>query len=290
VNNGFMNTGDGVTFNGPIAGHDVHVSGSAAPPLSAAPRERKADVAVLTILGEEIRAVEEALRGLRDYRSRRLPYGPLAREAWAPTPDGRRVRVAAVQTYTRGTESAAVAYQSLVREYNPYTVLLVGIAGGIGKCAIGDVVISDEVIMYDARKETADRIYRRGQAQAVAVPLGYRVNDFFADPSASISATYKILRGPVGSGNAVVADEESDITRWLREVNDKVLAVETEAAGVAQSFHESIQQDAVTRGWLAVRGISDRADEAKNDDDHDRAAAHAAEVMARLIPFLAFAD
>jgi hypothetical protein len=36
-----------------------------------------------------------------------LPYGPLAREAWAPAPDGRRVSVAAVQTYTRGTESAA---------------------------------------------------------------------------------------------------------------------------------------------------------------------------------------
>jgi adenosylhomocysteine nucleosidase len=124
----------------------------------------------------------------------------------------------------------------------------------------------------------------------VAVPLGYRVNDFFADRSASAGASYKILRGPVGSGNAVVADGGSDITRWLHEFNDKVLAVETEAAGVAQSFHESIQQDAVTRGWLTIRGISDRADQAKNDDDHERASVHAAEVMARLIPFLAFAD
>jgi adenosylhomocysteine nucleosidase len=287
VTGGFQNFGHGATFNGPIAGRDVHM---AAPPAPDRKAERKADVAVLTILDEEIRAVQAAMRDLRDYGRRRLSYGPLAHEAWAPTPDGQRVRVAAVRTFTRGTESAALAYQGLVREYNPSTVLLVGIAGGIGKCAIGDVVVSDEVIMYDARKETADRIQRRGQAQAVAVQLGHRVNDFFADPAASVHASYKILRGPVGSGNAVVADEGSDITRWLHEVNDKVLAVETEAAGVAQSFHESIQQDAATRGWLAVRGISDRADEAKTDDDHERASAHAAEVMVRLLPFLAFDD
>jgi adenosylhomocysteine nucleosidase len=280
-------SGDDATFYGPIAGRDMY----AAPK----PVARSADVGVLTILDEEIRAVQAVLGRMRDYRERRLPHGPLAREAWVPAAGGLPVRVAAVQTFTRGTESAALAYQGLVREYNPSTVLLVGIAGGIGKgVEIGDVVLSDEVISYDARKETADRIYRRGQAQAVAAPLGHRLNDFLAATPARQHRpggdSYRILRGPIGSGNAVVADDRSDITRWLREFNDKVLAVETEAAGVAESFHESVQHDAVTRGWLTVRGISDAADRLKNDDDHIRAAVHAAQVMAQLLPFLHFED
>ena len=45
----------------------------------------------------------------------RVRHGPLAREAWLPAPGGDRIRAAAVQTFTRGTESAAIAYRGLVQ-------------------------------------------------------------------------------------------------------------------------------------------------------------------------------
>jgi adenosylhomocysteine nucleosidase len=92
--------------------------------------------------------------------------------------------------------------------------------------------------------------------------------------------------GPIGAGNAVVTDAGSEIRHWLRTFNERVLAVETESAGVAQSFHETVRQDTAPRGWLTVRGISDTADRHKGHAHHDLAARRAAEVMAMLLPHL----
>jgi adenosylhomocysteine nucleosidase len=294
IGGGVNNFGDHVTFHGPVAGRDMVVDPVAAPrPRSEHAAGRLVDVGVLTILDPEIRAVTAAFKQMYDYRERQLRHGPLAREAWLPAYGGQRVQVAAVQTLTRGTESAALAYRGLVEEYDPSTVLLVGIAGGVSRnVGVGDVVLSDEVISYDARREGADGVHRRGQAQAVSAGLGHRLNDFFAatpaEQNRSGADTFQIHRGPIGSGNAVVTDADSEIRHWLRTFHEKVLAVETESAGVAQSFHESVRLDTGPRGWLTVRGISDAADMHKGYDYHDLAARHAAEVMAMLVPFLHF--
>jgi len=286
---GVHNFGDDVAYHGPVAGRDMVFGGGAA--AAPGPRPpRSADVGILTILDEEIRAVTAELRRMSDYHERRLRHGPLARAARVAGHDGRPVRIAAVQTLTHGTESAAVAYRGLVAEYNPSTVLLVGVAGGVGdQVEVGDVVLSDEVIAYDARREGPDGVHRRGQAQAVAAELGYRLNDFFAaTPRRPGDGSFRMHRGPIGSGNAVVTDAGSEIRRWLRGFHEKVLAVETEAAGVAQSFHESVRLDGGPRGWLAVRGISDTAERNKGHEHHALAARHAAEVTSLLVPFLQF--
>jgi len=297
ISGGIHVSGNHVTFHGPVAGRDQW---NGVPEREPSPRQagaepaapgRTAEVGVLTILDEEIRAVQAELQRMRDYRERRLGQGPLAREAWVPARSGERIRVAAVQTLVQGTESAGIAYRELVGEYNPSVVLLVGIAGGIGKkIKVGDVVISDEVISYDHRREAAGRTYRRGQAQAVAAPLRHRLNDFLAGTTSEQrrpeGETFHLYRGPVGSGNAVITDARSEIRRWLTAFNEKVLAVETEAAGVAQSFHEMSAQDSAPRGWLTIRGISDTADRRKGWAYHELAARHAAEVMTLLLPYL----
>jgi adenosylhomocysteine nucleosidase len=297
INGGTFNIGGTNTYHGPVAGRDITIARTPRAETGARGSAR-ADVGVLTVLDEEIVAVAGALRGLRDYRVRRLDHGPLAHEAWLPANEEsdagpRAVRIAAVQTLTRGTDSAALAHRALVEHYAPATVLLVGIAGGVDPAvAIGDVVLGDQVIAYDARRIGSDGTHRRGQAQAVAAPIGYRLNDFFAATPARQSTAdgdrFRIHRGPIGSGNAVITDAGSEIRRWLGVFNEKVLAVETEAAGVAQSFHESVRRDAGARGWLTIRGISDTADATKNDDHHDLAARHAARVMVMLAPFLWF--
>lgn len=283
---GGMNTFGNVTNHGSI---DIGAAAASRPEPVAAHAVRTADIGVLTILDQEIRAVQAVLQRMNDYRERRLRHGPLAREAWVPAVGGGRVRLAAVQTLTRGTDSAALACRELVQEYRPSIVLLVGIAGGVSpRVGIADVVISDEVIAYDARREAPDGVYRRGQAQAVAGILGHRLNEFFtATPARQQRADgdFRIHRGPIGSGNAVVTDAGSEIRRWLHAFNERVLAVETEAAGVAQSFQETVRPDG-PRGWLTVRGISDAADRHKGHGFHDLAARHAAEVLALLAPFL----
>jgi adenosylhomocysteine nucleosidase len=283
----FANLGGVQNFDGPI-----NIGASAPAPAPAPGRTMTAEVGVLTVINPEIQAVVAALRQMYDYRERRLPDGPLAYEAWLPGRHGRQVRVAAVQTLEQGNEQAALAYRRLVEQYNPAIVLLVGVAGGVAeRVRIGDVVLGDQVISYDHRRETAEGTLRRGRAQAVSAELGHRLNEFFtAVPSEQLrpgNGTFALHRGPVGSGNAVVTDAGSEIRRWLYEFHEKVLAVETESAGVAQSFHESVRQDGV-RGWLTIRGISDTADKAKDDSYQTLAAGHAAEVMAMLLPFLYF--
>lgn len=295
TNTGILHAGKGpMTFHDKVIGQAF----GAEP----APRERResrtdqprAHVAILTVLPEETRAVVAILQALTDYRTRRLgnDQGPQSHEATLDTPNG-TVKVVAVQTLTRGPESAVSTFDAIVSAYAPRIVLLVGIAGGIGdRVGIGDVVISDQVILYDARRESAEQVTRRGQAQELAAALGHRLNEFFAATgtvaTSGTGGQYRIHRGPIGSGNAVITDRDSEIRAWLRTFNEKVLAVETEAAGVARAFHERTAAGPAPVGWLTIRGISDTADSEKGHAHHEMASAHAAQVMLMLLPHLRF--
>jgi adenosylhomocysteine nucleosidase len=261
---------------------------------SARPR---ADVGVLTILSQEMQAVVRVLERAQAYQTRQLYGGQQAHEARFPVPGG-GLQAVAMQALDRGPRSAVVAYQSLQKHYSPQIVLLVGIAGGISpKVTIGDVVISDEIIYYDARRESPEGVHRRGQSYPIAPVLRHRLNEFFRVHGAFHSPgdadraapPFRVHRGPVGSGDVVVTDRESGIRSWLLTYHEKALAVETEAGGIAQAFYEEVGDDRALRGWLTIRGISDHADAGKGDSYHDLAAERAALVLERLVPFLILA-
>lgn len=269
---------------------DQHV-----PPAQPPRPPRAADVGVLTVLTEEMRAVVDVFRCAARYETAVAPGGARVHRAAFPAVGGGEVRAVAMQTLDRGPSSAALAYHRIRQLYAPPIVLLVGIAGGISdRIDIGDVAISDQVIYYDARRVTPKGTVRRGQDQATAAPLRHRVNDFFLAYGGTVPLdghrSVRVLRGPIGSGDAVVTDADSDIRQFLLAYNEKTLAVETEAAGVARAFVEEPDHDDVLRGWLTVRGISDRADRAKGHDRHELAARHAATVLAHLLPFLKFPE
>jgi adenosylhomocysteine nucleosidase len=280
-------TGD-INIGGPGVGNQYNVT------MPAALRKEvpvPADVGVLTVLTEEMRAVVDVLHNASGYRSLPILGGARFHLAEFPALDGTNVRVVATQTLDRGLQSASVAYQRMRKHFAPPVVLLVGIAGGIADdIRIGDVVIADQVISYDNRRETEDGPRRRGQDQPASAELRHRLNDFFLHHGNVVrSATgepIRVRRGPIGSGNAVVTDARNDIRRFLLGYNEKTLAVETEAAGVAQSFYEEFGQDTTLRGWLCIRGISDLANTAKNDDYKELASANAAAVLVALLPFL----
>lgn len=253
-----------------------------------------AAVAILTVLAEESDAVVEVLRRHRGYRSEQFYGGPQVHRARVDA-EGGELRVVAMQTLDRGPLSAAMAYGRLRDSFGPPVVLLVGIAGGIGVGVdIGDVVIADEVIHYDSRRETDDGPRRRGRSQSVAPVLRHRVNEFFTRCGGSVQVPpdgeIRIRRGPIGSGDAVITDADSDIISYLRSFNEKTLAVETEASGVGQAFYERIEHEASLEGWLTIRGISDLADRRKGQRWQGFAAQRAAVVMDRLLPLLNLAD
>jgi len=214
-------------------------------------KSEQCDVAVLTLLDREMRAVRSALQQMYDFHERHLSHGLLAPEAWLPAPGGRPIRVTAVQTHA---DVAGLAYRGLVDECRPPVVLLVGVAAGAAHPAIevGDVVLSNEVLTPGGR--------------FVSPPLRHRLDTFFATVPAEQwrpgDDSYRVHRGPLGS-----------------EAVPRVLAVETSATA---ALHDAVRRDAGLHGWLTVRGIAD------GFSGYDRAARHAAEVMAMLLPHLGF--
>jgi adenosylhomocysteine nucleosidase len=270
-NSGVQNTGPGtVNMTGSAVGPGATVYNAPGPESHGrrAPRRDRpgSDVGIITVLSEETSAVVAALGSAGHCEKQ-------------------------VRDEARFYE----AVDRLRRYYDPAVIALVGIAGGINPAVgLGDVVVVREVIYYDSRKETPGRVFRRGYTRSIPAGTLHAVNDFFSsngEPCAGYDRDsdgtvrdYKILPGPIGSGEAVIADPDSDIRRYIAGFNDKTLAVETEAGGVAEAFYETAGSG--EDGWLAIRGISDHADAAKDDTYHQIASRHAAAVLLRLVPFL----
>lgn len=297
-NSGVQNTGSGT----------INISGSAIGPNptvfnapDAESRGRQAprgdrsgsDIGVITVLSEETSAVAAALSSAGSCQ-KQVHDGARFYEATINS-GGIRAKVAATQALHVGSLSASMAVDRLRRYYDPSVIALVGIAGGINPVVgLGDVVVVREVIYYDSRKETPGRVFRRGYTRPIPARTLHAVNDFFSsngepcvaygrDPDGTIR-DYKVLPGPIGSGEAVIADPDSGIRQYIAAFNDKTLAVETEAGGLAEAFYETAGSSG--DGWLAIRGISDHADAAKDDRYHQIASWHAAAVLLRLVPFL----
>jgi adenosylhomocysteine nucleosidase len=282
VSIGAMATQWGVVHTGTAVGRQWAPGGRA-------DRRESADVGILTVLREEISAVAGVLRAHDHYRTAPLAGGPQIHRAEVAA-DAGVLQVVAMQTLEPGPHSAAAAYHLMRNAFRPSVVLLVGIAGGIRPdLVIGDVVVSDEVICYDARRETPSDLRRRGKSHAMTPAIRYRINEFFHRNGPVVSVdpgSFRVFHGPIGSGAAVVTDEGSDIRDFLRRFNEKTLAVETEASGVGQAFYEEIDSERTLTGWLTIRGISDLAGRHKDRERHQLASDHAAVVMDRLLPLL----
>ena len=108
--------------------------------------------------------------------------------------------------------------------------------------------------------------------------------EFDVGGSGKAKGIIRVFNGPIGSGNAVIADRDSDILRYLARFNDKILAVDMEAAGLSLAHHEDLTPAGHPLGWLVIRGISDDASARKDDDYHHIAARNAALVLRELLP------
>lgn len=265
------------------------------PGASVSPPPDRVDVGALTVLADETGAMIEMMRRHRGYTPHNLAGNVRVHEALL---DGMRgpVRVALLQTVDRGQQSAANAYHYLRRHYSPTVVVLVGVGGSISELDIGDVAVADTVIDYDNRLVHAGGIELRTQIRSTSPGIRRALNHFFTDHGGETitleqawsdhPASFSVMRGPIGSGGAVITDADAEITRRLKAVHQKTLAVETEAIGLTEAFYEEFAAGSDLVGWLVIRGISDRADRHKVQDHHRTASSRAAYVFERIVPYL----
>lgn len=185
----------------------------------------------------------------------------------------------------KGNNNSAVLTERAVRRFSPRAVLFVGVAGalwdGIHR---GDVVVATHAQAYHGATSEDDatsarpRSWETGHGLAQAAAHVARAADWAVGPSEAGPA--RVRTGPIVSGEVVQNSRTSGAAEWLRDHFNDAVAIEMEAAGVAQACHLSGVPVAV------VRGISDLADGTKDSAEDSRwqprAAANAAAFAVRL--------
>jgi nucleoside phosphorylase len=181
-----------------------------------------------------------------------------------------------------GNVSAANAVTDTISCWNPRSILMVGIAGGIPQDALdlGDVLVADQVVGYEYGKITDGGLRSRDHVYPASALLLDRVRNYWDDrwidqigvkrPENAKRSRPNLFVGPLASGNKVVASTEFRqqlLVHW-----PKLMAVEMESEGV---FAAAFDRPQIIH-TLVVRGVCDLADERKSDEWQEYAADAAA--------------
>ncbi|MEU4656840.1 5'-methylthioadenosine/S-adenosylhomocysteine nucleosidase [Streptomyces sp. NPDC023723] len=236
-------------------------------------------VVILTALNLEYQAVRRKLAAPQLHlheRGTRFEVG---------TVQGTSCRVALGLT-NKGNHSAAVIAERAIQEFSPVAVLFVGVAGALWDTArLGDVVMATHVYAYHGGTSEDDGLKARPRVWEAAHGISQlgshlaRLNDW-ADDIPGRGPAPQVRFGAIAAGEVVQNSKISAEARWIRQHYNDALAIEMEAAGVAQAGHLSGAPVAI------IRGISDRADGTKSSAQdrsrQPRAAANAAAFAVRL--------
>jgi adenosylhomocysteine nucleosidase len=235
-------------------------------------------VVVLTAFNTEYQAVRQRLVDLQVQHERgtRFELG---------TVRGTKCQVALGMT-GKGNHPAGILAERAIQRYSPEAVLFVGVAGALWDAtALGDVVVATHVHAYHGGTSEDDGLKGRPRTWEIAHEIAQiaahvaRTDDWMDTPLPGGRAP-TVHFGPIAAGEVVQNSRLSHEARWIRKNYNDALAIEMEAAGVAQAGHLNGSPVAI------VRGISDRADGTKTSNEdrawQPRAAANAAAFAMRL--------
>ena len=201
-------------------------------------------------------------------------------------------RVVAVTLVGVGNVSAGQNTTRCIQHLQPRCVFMVGIAGGPNKdVKMGDIVFSTQIIYYETAKVTPSGSEPRPDGPPVDRELLNRARYYNVDwhtfirakrPGDSTSNEVpQVYFGPIASGEKVIADEKR--ASELKQLHSKILAIDMESHGVGEAAARSKNRPR----FIAIRGISDYADNNKNDDWQEYAADSAAAFAVGLLRSIA---
>ncbi|GAA2676040.1 MULTISPECIES: 5'-methylthioadenosine/S-adenosylhomocysteine nucleosidase [Actinosynnema] len=236
-------------------------------------------VVVLTAFNLEYEAVRQRLA---DHRTRLHQRGTRFEECRTPRTGSRVV----LGMTGKGNHPAAVIAERAIQHFSPKAVFFVGVAGALwDTTALGDVVVATHVYAYhgstseDAGTKARPRVWEAAHGITQLAAHLSRTGGW-ADAPPQGARSPRVHFGAIAAGEVVQNSRLSHEARWIREHYNDALAIEMEAAGVAQAGHLNGSPVAI------VRGISDRADGTKGSDSdgtwQPRAAANAAAFAVRL--------
>jgi nucleoside phosphorylase len=286
----------------PIPEIAAHVVAILQNELAAKEHEAPTDVLVLTALPIELNAARMAFGIDEETPAAKTDIGQNHWRAQMLTNKGTLATCTIATFGTAGNVDAAAITATLLMEFKPKLVIMMGIAAGMrGKTALGDVFIADRVVAYEGaalleggKTETRPEIYRPNFSVqqdianylASAKHVTARIDSARAlqrlvfpetSEAGEVSRCSMPQSATISSGEKLLRDPEK--FRQLRDLHGKSEIAEMEAAGI---FAACTQHSVPS---LIVRGISDFGDMKKDNTFHDLASRAAAIVAADLVVF-----
>lgn len=213
-------------------------------------------VVLLTALEVEFAAVERLLHRRRVVRHH---AGTSFTVAELPGVEGTIV----LAVTGAGNQAAATLTERAITHFRPTAVLFTGIAGALHEdLEMGSVVVGTKIYGYHGGiDETAGF-----RARPEAWPADHTLEELARQVSRAGSwyngtnPPTVVLR-PIAAGEVVLNSAETSLASQLRTTYNDAAAVEMESAGAARAAHLNRVP------FLAIRGISDKADGEKHNTD-----------------------
>ena len=199
-----------------------------------------------------------------------------------------------------GNNGSSALSERAIRTFEPRALLVVGVAGSLkDDVKLGDVVVADWIHSYHGGKEDEDGFHARPRGG----PAGHRLEQVAYAASLTVpwwepltgAVRPRVHVKPIASGEVLLNSPDDSLAwqldrgglrEWLRRHFNDAAAIEMESAGAirAAQLNDGLP-------FLAIRGISDRADGTKYDTADQElqplAAAHAAAFAAAVLRKLA---
>lgn len=214
-----------------------------------------ADIVILCPIAVEFEAVYQLLEDTEEgngpvlAQDFALGYVSAANHIW---------KVALVETGSR-TEHLGAITARVMYYFQPKYILLVGVAGGIKDVAIGDIVIATKAYGYDSGKESENGFDSRPYVIDHPVEI-LRICRRLARKYNSQKRSFKVVLGPIASGNKVVAYRDAVTYQIIKQHYNDTIALEMEATGFAEAASGFGVQ------FANIRGISDLLDNKTKSD------------------------
>jgi nucleoside phosphorylase len=186
-----------------------------------------------------------------------------------------------------GNHATAVLAERAITRYQPWALLVVGVAGALkDDIDLGDVVVATWVHGFHGGKEDDEGFYARprGWGGAHRLIQAARLAEIKGSWTGLLAQPVSpaVHFKPIAAGDVVLNSRESPLRRQLKGHHNDAAAIEMESAGASVAAHLN---DSLA--VLAVRGISDKADGDKHLSDaaglQPLAAAHAAAFTVALL-------
>lgn len=186
----------------------------------------------------------------------------------------------------QGNPRSAARVASAIAFYKPKLCIFVGIAGGVKKVKLLDVVVPNRIDYIEFGKDSPDGHLHRplgGETDRdMAFWLGRFRNEVLNSSPQILTRRYTLHEQPIASGEEVATSKEREVMQRITEHVENAVAYEMEGLG----FYVALQQTSLN--YLIIRCISDNIDK-KDEHYYDGSREQAAETaVAFTFDFISF--